>query len=441
MKNDSFKRILVFGQAFNNYSGGGITLSNLFKRWPNDKIAVTATGHALKKASSEICKIYYQLGREDQKWIFPFNFLQKSFNSGLISFSAEKTSDDPNEIRKIRKVLVDRIFFPFINWIGLIHCLSKIALSQNFKNWLAVYKPQVLYLQVSSREEILFSTQLIDYLRIPTVIHMMDDWPSTIAENGLFKDYWRKKIDGEFRQLLSRIDLFLSISEAMSSEYLSRYSRKFTPFHNPIEISNFKKINYRNEGFDKKFRILYLGRIGVANKNSIYFFAKIISGLRLDKYQVQLDIFTNDVSTRESAAIEMLDNVNVSPPVSHSEVPELIRKYDLLFLPLDFTEKALKFARYSIPTKASEYLASGIPVLLFAPAEMAISRFCYENECGFCITEQNKEKIEYAIQTLIHNANLRQKLSENGIRLAHQLFNINIVREKFQQLLITTLKS
>ncbi len=435
-----FKRILILGQSFNNYSGGGITLSNLFKGWPNDKIAVTSTGHSLDKRSIDVCNIYYQLGREEQSWRFPFRILQKSFPSGLRSDKSQGTGVQVPERRNIRKTIVDNIFFPCLHWLGLFHGLSKISLSPGFKEWLSVYKPEILYLQVSTRELINFSIQLSDYLNIPTAIHMMDDWPSTISRNGLLKKYWRGKIDKEFRQLLDRTDLSLSISEAMSSEYEKRYSRVFYAFHNPIDTSKFTYTYNNINKTDKTFRILYLGRIGVANKNSIYTFAKTISSLKIDQNKVLLDIFTCDFHSRYIKGIEKLRNVKISPPVSHNSVPELLSRYDLLFLPLDFTKTGIKFARLSIPTKASEYLVSGTPVLVYAPEEMAITQFCIKNNCGYCVTDQSQEKIKEALQFLIINEEYRLRMSSKAVLLAKELFDSNKVRNEFQQLLIKTSK-
>ena len=156
--------------------------------------------------------------------------------------------------------------------------------------WLAEYKPEILYIQVTSREDVLFSIQLCDYLKIPSVIHNMDDWPSTISKSGLFKEYWKKKIDKEFRQLLDRVDLYLSISDAMTAEYLRRYNKVFRAFHNPIDISKYNHTE-RKSPEPKTFRILYMGRIGLANKNSIYQFASAVSQYNIDNYKIELGYF------------------------------------------------------------------------------------------------------------------------------------------------------
>jgi glycosyltransferase involved in cell wall biosynthesis len=437
---NNYPRILIYGQPFNNYSGGGITLTNLFTGWPKDKIAVASTWHVLYKASTDVCDLYYLLGTEEQRWVFPFNLVQRSFPSGLMSFKTqENISHVPYKV-SFRRMIVDKFFYPFLHWSGLFHSLSKISISQHFAEWLSEYKPEVLYIQVTSREDILFAIKLCKYLNIPSVIHNMDDWPSTISRKGLFKKYWRNKIDKEFKQLLDCMDLYLSISDAMTSEYLKRYNKVFKPFHNPIDLTKFNVIRDNIIRNDKTFRIIYIGRIGIANKQSIYTFASAVSQLESEHYNIEFDVYTYNAGSPDTRKIGSLDRVKVTPAVSHDKIPELLARYDLLLLPLDFTDAGFKYAQYSIPTKASEYMISGTPILVYAPGETAISKFCTENECGYCVVEQSKEKISDAIQFLINNEDYRTKLSQNAIRLAKKLFDAQKVRNEFQELLINTRK-
>jgi len=441
MIENNYPKILIFGQPFNDFSGGGITLSNLFKGWPKDRIAVASIGNLLHRTTTDVCNVNYQLGNKEQRWRFPFNLIQRSFPSGLMSFNKQESLRPISYKTNIRHILVDKFFYPFIHWLGLFHCLSKISLSQHFKEWLSIYQPEILYIQVTTREGILFSIQLCDYLRIPSAIHNMDDWPSTISKNGLFKKYWREKIDKEFRQLLNRMDLYLSISNAMTSEYLDRYNKTFKAFHNPIEIESWQpyckaniKLNYDH------VKILYIGRIGIANKHSIYSFANAISQYKINQYKIDLDIFTSDDDTRDSKIISNFNNVRILPPVKHDMIPILLTEYDLLLLPLDFTKTGFKYAQYSIPTKASEYMISGTPILVFAPKETAISKFCSEHECGHCVIEQSQERINSAIHFLISNEEYRKKISHNAVKLAKELFDAQKVREEFQKLLINISK-
>ena len=41
----SLPKVLIINQPFNNNTGGGITLSNLFCSWGRDKLAVACSGY------------------------------------------------------------------------------------------------------------------------------------------------------------------------------------------------------------------------------------------------------------------------------------------------------------------------------------------------------------------------------------------------------------
>lgn len=170
-------RILIYGTAFNRSHGGGITLTNLFQGWDKDRIAVTATGHIMYNVTRDVCDNYYLLGDEEFKWRFPLNLLQRSFPSGILASKEKSKSLIIPDKSGMRYVLVNKFFYPAIEWLGFFHCAKQIGLSDNFKNWLSEFKPEILYLQVSTRETVLFASDLVDFLKIPSVIHIMDDWP------------------------------------------------------------------------------------------------------------------------------------------------------------------------------------------------------------------------------------------------------------------------
>ena len=84
-------KVLIIGQPFNNDTGGGITLSSLFKGWDRDKLAVACSSYLLlNNIDTEVCNTYYQLGEKEHRWTFPFNYLQRKYESGLIQFSEKK---------------------------------------------------------------------------------------------------------------------------------------------------------------------------------------------------------------------------------------------------------------------------------------------------------------------------------------------------------------
>lgn len=399
-----------------------------------DKIAGMYVNYGYYRLTTDVCRTYYQLGNEEHKWKFPLNLVKQKNPSGLKSFDI-KSGESITYARPGLLLLASRFLFMVVDWLGLNNCNSVISISPKLKDWLSEYKPEILYLQVSTREGILFAIQLIDCLKIPSVIHMMDDWPSTISDHGPFKKFWEVRIDREFRQLLERVDFHLSISDAMSEEYFKRYQKHFKAFHNPVEIEPYS-MHGNKQRQANSFRILYLGRIGTANKESIILFAKVISQLKIDNQRVELDIYSKDAEIPDLKQISELENVKLLPPVPYETVPGMLKEYDLLFLPLDFTAKGLRFARFSIPTKATEYMLSGTPVFVMAPEETAVNRFFKNNSCGFCVSSPKEEKILEGIRFIIRNEEYRNQISRNAVNLAREKFDATAVRQEFQNMLI-----
>jgi glycosyltransferase involved in cell wall biosynthesis len=434
--NSSYPKVLIFGQPFNNYCGGGITLTNLFKGWPKEKIAVAYMGHGLSNVTTEVCDTYYQLGREEHKWRFPLNLFQKSFPSGLKSFSHKTESLSSRNQTGFRNKFVNHFFYPFLKWMGLFHSVSRISLSQNFQDWLSDFKPEVLYVQVSSRETLLFAEQLIDFLKIPSVNHVMDDWPSTLNEIGLFRNYWLKKIDAELKRFNDKVNLHFSISEAMSDEYLIRYGKKFIPFHNPVESKIWLPYEKKNLDVNKNnITILYSGRIGIGISDSLMDIATAIDSVKNEALNIKLHIQT---FTKEPGILNRLQKFNCivfNPFVAYEQLPKIFSEADILLLANDFSEKGLTYLKFSMPTKASEYMVSGTPILLYAPKETAISKFFLQHDCGCCVTERSSIEIINALNMLFNDEDYRRRISQNAHKLAAEKFDQEKVRGEFQQFL------
>jgi glycosyltransferase involved in cell wall biosynthesis len=430
-------KVLILGQPFNDITGGGITLSNLFKGWPRDKIAVAATGHMLYSVTTNICDTYYQLGKEEHKWMFPFNLIQRSFPSGLKTFESTSSVINIRHISRLRYEFVNHFFYPVLSWLGLFHCVSSISLSDRFKEWLNEYNPDVLYIQVSSRETILFAKKLIEYLHKPAAIHFMDDWPSTISNKGLFKNYWKRRIEAELKLLLGKIDLHLSISNPMSEEYERRYGKKFIAFHNPIDLDMWLPFSKTNFAFEKEYiKVLYSGRIGVGIASSLIEVASAIDLMNEGAEKIKLHIQT---PTEEQSIVDMLQShkcVIINPIAEYRDLPGIFSDADILLLANDFNGEGVAYLKFSMPTKASEYMISGTPVLVYAPEEAAVSKLFSQNECAYCLYIQDTEEIIKSIRYLISNEEFREKISRNSVTLAKEIFDAEKVRNKFQNLLI-----
>lgn len=432
----SLPRVLIIGQPFDK-KGGGITLSNLFAGWDIDKLAVACSAQLLTDLNYNVCKHYYQLGEKEFKWIFPFNLIERKLPSGVLK---PNNKAEDKQIGKtltynpsFRRTFVDSLFYPLLKYSGLYHCRAKSKLSDPFYQWVNEFKPDVLYVQFSGRDGILFAQKLYSYLKIPMIIHMTDDWLSTVGDKGLFKKYWQKKINKEFKKIIDEATVLMSICEAMSDEYKLRYNRDFIPFRNPINLKNWLPFSKNQWDIKTTFNILYTGRIGIANGESIMLISNVINSLNQKGIKIKLDIYSPDFNTKNGNLLDNKLGVTVKNPVPHKEMPTLLPLYDLLFLPLDFDKDAIHFAQFSMPTKTSEYMISGTPILVFADESTALAKYALRYKWAYVVTNNNEKSLIRALTELQSNLSLRKELSETAKRTAIQFDDAETVRKNFRK--------
>lgn len=431
-----YPKVLVFSQPFNNYSGGGITLTNLFVGWPREKIAVVSYDYMLLGISTDICNTYYQLGQEEIHWTFPFTLIKRKNQSGLLEVGKDFGNAIKGSKTLKRQKFSGYLLSLLIKWLGLDHVLSSISMSERLKAWLIDYRPELLYFQISNRESINFARNLIKYLRIPSVVHMMDDWPTTISDNSLAARYWNNKIDREFKQLLKETDLRLSICDEMSIEYKKRYGWDFYPFHNTLDLDKWTPFIRNNIRTSQGIKtVLFSGRIGKGIEHSLFDLAIAVDKLHYEGIDICLQIQSPRSTPGVIDRLKRFRSVIINSSVDYDRLPEIYSRADILVIANDFSQEGINFLRFSMPTKVPEYMISGTPILVYASSESAVYKLFQKYMCGHSVTNQSTDELANAIKMLLQDLDYRKQLSNNAVAYAIEYYDSQKVRRRFQILL------
>ena len=182
-------KVLIFGQSFNTNTGGGVTLTNLFSNFKKENLAVLCTAHANGNISADICDNYYFIGSDESRWKYPFRYFQRYMPSGKLPIKNTPHSGSFSIKPNLRDIIIYYILFPFLEWTGLFYVITKMEVSPNLIDWIDEFSPDILYIQVTSRESLQFATKLSDQLKIPMIIHQMDDWLGSIGNSGVGKKF------------------------------------------------------------------------------------------------------------------------------------------------------------------------------------------------------------------------------------------------------------
>lgn len=424
-------------ETFNKQSGGGITLSNLFKGWDRRFIANAITMHSADVIdSSELNNNYYCLGRDEFKVKFPFSLYFRFKESGKIELANRENKTQSSKQHGIRTAL-SKALTALIDWVkdklNLTNYIYSMDVSPGLLQWIKDFDPDYIYIQPSSRYYINFFKKLHEATGIPLVMHIMDDWQKAIDTNSLLHGYWERKIDKEFRELLNSTSVFLSISDGMSNEYHRRYGKKFIPFHNTIDTDQWLPYSKTEFKITKPVKILYAGRIGRGTYHSFVDFILAVEELNREGNDIKLYIQTTTSDDKLRKRLQQFDCVTFNEMVEYDELAKVFPAYDILLLPIDFDKNGKAFLRYSMPTKAAEFMISGTPVLLFCPNDIALYEHATLNHWAYVISSNDKKVLKEGIVKLVNDEDLRRNLSITAKKYAVEHFDGNAVRTNFRE--------
>lgn len=427
-------KVLIINQIFDSVSGQGITLTNLFKGWDPDKLAVACGAHTLflDNIDTSICDNYYQLGSEEFYTIFPFKLIQTKYRSGKISFNKEKMQGLSVKRSKLRVKVIMNYLFPLLRFLGIYPIIHKARLSQKFCMWIKEFNPDVIYTQPFSRDNVSFCFKLQGFLNKPMIFHMMDDWPSIVSNKGFFKNYWKRKIDMELKTLFDKTSVFMSISDFMAQEYKSRYHKDFITFHNPIDVGLWKSSQKKRYILSQQPALLYAGRIGLGIERSLQTIAKAVRQINRELgINMRFLMYTSSVPDW----IANYDCVEYKGFMPHDTMPSVLASADILMLPLDFTKESIQFVKYSMPTKATEYMISGTPIIVFAPEGTALVHYVRKYRFAKVVTQNDVEELAQVVKELILDKPFREKLANKAIQIAEEFHDANRVRRDFREII------
>jgi glycosyltransferase involved in cell wall biosynthesis len=111
------------------------------------------------------------------------------------------------------------------------------------------------------------------------------------------------------------------------------------------------------------------------------------------------------------------------------------RRADLLFLPLAFDSPYPVLINTSCPSKMGEYLASGRPVLVHAPAGSFVAWYFKKYECGLVVDEPDPAKLAAAVGRLLTDNDLRRRLGHRARERARADFSVPVARATFEGLM------
>ena len=414
-----FPRVLVLtSNNFNLITGGGITLTNLFTGWPADRLA-NLHEDALPPDHT-VCQRFYRLSTEEIHWVWPLSLFEP--RSPGTAALAGAPSAPGSAVGLSRRLFGDGVPRTF-------------EMSPALSQWIREFQPQVIYSFLGSMAQIRIASDFTKRLNIPLVVHIMDDWPAVIYTQGYLGPTIRRIVMAEFKALVRKARVCLSISEAMSKDYFVRYGEPFVPFHNALDMSEWQPRARQQWSLGKPAIVRYAGSIvQEAQRDSLRDICSAVSLMRARGFDVEMWVHAPRAQ-RAYLEGERLDGLHLEDSPDPATITELLSSADLLVLPFNFDERSAEYMRLSMPTKVPAYMASGTPTLVYGPEGIATARYALEEGWGYVLFQPGVGNVQAALTRLLSDARLRELHGRRAMQLAAERHDARPVREEFRVIL------
>lgn len=421
---EGYPRVLFLtSSAFNRFTGGGVTFSNLFAGWPQERVATVHNDTV--PASTDVCSRYFLLTRaEVHKW-GPFRYLERTM--GPVAVEAGGGKARASVISRALRAAKSILFGNALPDVG--------QLTPRLEEWVAEFKPQVLYTILGTNAMMDLAEALRRRFGLALVVHIMDDWPAVAYRGGLFSWMARRRMERSLRHLVAVAKARMCIGDEMAREYEDRYGAPFLPFQNPVDTDKWRYLMKADVSIRGTVKLLYVGSVlPDAQLASLADCCQAVKALRQEGMDVVFDIYSPTFQTDP-----VRDRLAIDPAIRlHDAITEdeaVFRKLgmaDILFLPVNFDESTVRYIRLSMPTKVPAYLCSGTPILVYAPPDIAQVRYARTAGWGYIVSERGVQHLMSGIRKLATDADRRERLSYSARQTAAKNHDVHSVRERFQ---------
>ncbi|PIR41629.1 MAG: hypothetical protein COV31_00105 [Candidatus Yanofskybacteria bacterium CG10_big_fil_rev_8_21_14_0_10_46_23] len=299
-----------------------------------------------------------------------------------------------------------------------------IILSKPFRILITIYKSLrlikkeriELLVGVTGQGQTLLLTYILSRLGgIPYCSWMVDLW----RENNLTSGW--KRFANYFEPILFRQATLIFLSNpGFEAHYQDLYPHIINKFQvisayttivdHPSAIHNYKSY--------PPYHVVYIGSIYWAQEDSIIDIIDAIDEIR--DIDVRLDLYSTDPTERIISLANKSGRVSIKS-ASQDEIIEIQSQASILFLPLSIDLEDNFVIKTALPSKINEYLISGRPILIHAPANSYLSKYAKKHDFALVVNLKNKEELKIGIKRLL----LDEDYANQFVRAAQKIAATN----------------
>lgn len=165
--------------------------------------------------------------------------------------------------------------------------------------------------------------------------------------------------------------------------------------------------------------VVYTGNVDWPQLDAIL---DMIAAVR-DMVGIEFHVYSHGGSHRLAVMGVTGKNVVLHQGLPEDELRDRQAAADVLYLPMSFGEKGRHIIETAQPAKSVEYMASGVPVLVHAPAYAFVTRYAREHDIAIVVDQPGPDELTRVLMTLISDRIDAQRKAARAAELASKSYD------------------
>lgn len=266
--------------------------------------------------------------------------------------------------------------------------------------------------------------------KIPFIVYFFDIYKGNMLPTlgKWLANIYEKKICVEAEKIIVTNE---GTKEFYRQRYGDQIAQKTVVIYNPADPAPYLALQSLYQP-RPPHKIVFTGNIYWAQLDSMRNLIKAID--QLPDLPIELHIYaTQSLDYLKSVGLDRpYIKLSVAPA---TEMPRIQSQTDILFLPLSWHTESPDIINTATPGKMTEYLISGRPILVHAPATSHLSHYAKTNCFAEVIDQENVQQLQLAIKRLLTDLPYAHDLVRNAQITFMANHHINDNSQLFQSLL------
>lgn len=418
-------KILIIATTPYSTSDSSRTLDAYFHYWEKDCVAQIFSRNWIPNKGH--CGEMYQITDASllKKW------LHKPVEVGKVYTYDEMRSEDGNEIMKDSSAVglsykIGSKHSPSIELLRGLLWRKKYWCTQKLVKWLDDFKPECIVYNFSNH---LFTQQIAlfvaDRYQIPIVAVIGDNYyfDESKSKSPAYK-LFRNKLKKLTEKVLSPNSSAVYCSDKIKNLYNSYFhiQGETVYFSSSLKRREFQPIDTKNP------KVAYFGNIRLGRNLALLDIANALTKINPE---YRLEVYSNESDEKICGILKNTSNVIYGGSISYSNVEKKIATCDIFVVAEGFRNEDINLTKYSLSTKASDGLASGVAVFTYGPEDAGVVGYMKETEASMVCTDP--KSLKESLQELIFNEEMQRNFYQKAIEVTQAHHTIESSTATFEK--------